>query len=172
MANNALPILSGLSSLLGISSSIGSAYTQAKAYEMQGKYQAQVGAINSEFAELAAEEAKRRGELAISQERKNIRQVRGSQRASLAAQGIDIDSGSALEVQLETEDTGARNILTIKTSAVQEAWGFKTKALMSTAEGKFSSAVSDQFAQNTILTGGLQAAAYGIKGGYDYFKTK
>lgn len=161
--------LLGIGSLIQGVSSISSAYAQSRFYEAQGAYQAHVAEINSEFSKLAAEEAIKRGQKNIALAQKQKKQVLGSQKVALAAQGIDIESGSALLAQEDTLNTGARNLLQIKNNAWQEAWGYKTQALSSTASGQITQVLAEAQAKNTLLTGGLNAASDFSKS-YGYFK--
>lgn len=147
-------------------SSIGNSYSQYKALESQGAYQKQVYDFNTKVADLQSSDALRRGDVAISQERKGIRQAVGSERVALAAQGIDTESGSAKDIQDTTQLIGAQNEITIKANAWREAWGYKSQAVASAAAGQFANLSNSNMANNTILTGGINAIGSLLNSGY------
>jgi hypothetical protein len=73
--------------------------------------------------------------------------VIGTQRAEFAAQGVDVGSGSAVDVQKDTAYQGEIDALTLRTNAAREAWGYTVEAQGETLQ-----------AQNTRKLGKLQAA--------------
>lgn len=101
----------------------------ATAAEQQGDFQAGVLGINAELADRAAEDAVARGRETANRSQANTRQLRGAQRATLAAQGIDVGDGSAADLGLETEQLGELDVLTIANNAQREAFGFKVEAV-------------------------------------------
>ncbi|MFA6051570.1 MAG: hypothetical protein WC762_03170 [Methylobacter sp.] len=52
----------------------------------------------------------------------------GKQRASLAANGVDVTEGSALDLIASTEFLGQSDVNTIQSNAALEAWGYDVKA--------------------------------------------
>lgn len=83
----------------------------------------------------------------------------GEQRVALAQQGIDINTGSAGDIQSETDAISHQDAETIKNNAWREAWGFKTQAAEDRGRGKMALATGRATAFNTMLTGGLNAAS-------------
>lgn len=147
--------------------SIFGAVKQSAAQKAQGEYQKSMSEINAKLAETSAKDAIFRGDEAAKNIQGQTKQLIGSQRAALAAQGINIDSGSALDIQADTARQGEIDAITVKNNAWREAWGYKVEALNSTYQGKFAQMGANAAAKNTLLTGGLQAAgyAYGAFGG-------
>lgn len=152
------------SSIIGAGTSFSSAYTQSQAIKSQAGFEKGQAEFNSHLADLNAAGAKVRGEKLYSQYNKKVKQTIGSQRAAYAAQGIDVTSGSAHEVQTDTRRVGDLDLMTIKNNAWQEAWGYKTQALQDTMRGNFTSLASDYAAKNTLLAGGLSSLSYGLQG--------
>ena len=146
--------------------SVGSGYAQAKAYEMQGDYQRRMGELNAKLSEAQADDALKRGEKAVVQHKKQVKKLIGAQRTSLAAQGVELDSGSALDIQEESAQLGQIDALTIRNNAWREAWGFRTQALTHSAQGEFAGLAYGTQATSSLLTGGIQAAGYGMQSGY------
>jgi hypothetical protein len=145
--------------------SILQAKAQSAGIEAQGEYHKSVSEMNSRLATLSAEDALRRGKKAAYLHKREIKRTIGSQRAALAAQGIEIDDGSALEVQMDTATQGELDAITIKNNAFREAWGYKMEAVAATARGEFAAAGARFDSRMTMLTGGMNALNYGIKAG-------
>lgn len=93
------------------------------------KYQAQVAKNNAELAKDAAKDAEIRGENAAQQTRLRTRQVIGNYRASAAARGVEVDSGSALDTTVDLAGIGELDALLIKDNATREAWGYNNQAI-------------------------------------------
>lgn len=138
--------------------SVGSAYAQSQAIEAQAEFQSQMFEFNKELASYKADDALERGTKSANDLRKQVKQLIGSQRASLAAQGIEIDSGSAAEIQRNTNYMGKLDMLRIKSNAWREAWGYKVEALNYGSQANFASMAAETNSRNTLLTGGLNAA--------------
>jgi hypothetical protein len=144
---------------------LSSAYSQSEAKKLQGKYQKELFDHNSRMAGLQAEDALRRGDREANQQRKKARQVQGSQRAALAAQGIDVDLGSAAEIQDETIVQGERDAQTVRNNAWREAWGYRAQAEDAASRGLMGDAIAQSDARNTLITGGMNAAGSFAKAG-------
>lgn len=151
-------------------SSLGNAYSQSVAARSQGEYQKNVQNINKNFAEMNATEAIKRGEKDAQTVRTKVKQTVGAQRAALAAQGIDIDVGSAQDVLQETREAGKLDITTVKNNAFREAWGFKVSALEATMKGEFAELSGNFAARRTLLTGGMDALSSSVKAYTTYKK--
>ena len=100
----------------------------AKGAERQGAYEQGVYDQNAGFAEQQAADAIARGDTEAQRHMAAIRGLIGSQRAGFGAQGIDINSGSALDVQANDAAMGALDELTIRNNAAREAWGYRVQA--------------------------------------------
>lgn len=147
-------------------SAFGSAYSQATAYQMQGAYQKKMFEMNSALAELQAEDTLKQSERTIQKHRKAVKGLIGEQRVSLAAQGIDVESGSALDVQGDTAMLGKLDEIAIKNNAWREAWGYRMDAVRSSAAGQVAGNIGSFKSDMTLLTGGLNAINYGLQSAY------
>lgn len=144
-------------------SQFGAQRQQAGAVLAQGQYHQRIAEWEARLAELQAEDAVKRGREAEGRYRQGIKQTIGSQRARLAAQGIAIDDGSALDVQAETAEIGELDALTIRNNATREAFGYKTEAMSARMGGESAMAAAQGEARGlrnaawgTLLTGGAQ----------------
>lgn len=133
---------------------------QAKALTAQGTYEQQMFQRNADLADQQARDAIARGDVAAGVRGAETRQRVGSQRAAMAAQGIDLGTGSALDVQENEQYLSALDIATIKNNAAREAWGYKMQAADSIRRGTLAKATSDMEALSlrsdmgtTLLTG-------------------
>ena len=136
------------------------AVTGAYSSYQQGKAQRYISESNARVAEMKARDALKRGHEAEGLSRQRTKKLIGSQRASLAAQGIRLDAGSALDVQMEAGDFGELDALTIKNNALREAFGFKTEARNASMQGRMAYQTGTNEAMQTLLTGGIRAVDY------------
>jgi hypothetical protein len=119
--------LAGLT-LAGGASKYFSEKKQGASAQAQGDYEAAMLGQNADLADAQATDAIARGALSEQKLRGQTRQVVGAQRTALAAQGIDINSGSAGAVQGETNSIGEFDALTTRLNAQREAYGYTTQA--------------------------------------------
>ena len=89
---------------------------------------AELSDFNAAVADIQATDAIERGAEEESRFRSLVRGSVGAQRASFAAQNIDVGYGSALDVQQDAATLGELDALTIRSNAQREAWGFKVAA--------------------------------------------
>lgn len=150
---------------------IGNAYAQSQAIKARAAYQSTISKINAEMANLAAEDAIKRGEVSARDYQKEVDQMIGQQRVAYAAQGVDVNFGSAADIQEETRMRGALDALTIKNNAWREAWGYRVEALNSTFAGEFAKLEGKSASRQTLLTGGMQALGYGAQAAGQFSKS-
>jgi len=168
----------GLTAVLGASlgtsvlSTGATAYSQSNAIRTQGKYQQQQLETNMRLANIQANDAIARGESAANEQKKKVKQLIGTQRAALAAQGIEVNSDTALDIQADTAGMGALDVLTIKNNAWREAWGYKVQALDYSGQAVMAGISSKFNATQTLLTGGMNIAKDVTGGIYSYESVK
>jgi len=141
-------------------------FSQYNAVKSQGEYQKNVYETNARFANVQAEDAIRRGDKNSESHLKQVRALIGGQRATLAAQNVEIDSGSPLAVQMDTAGIGALDALEIRNNAWRESWGFKVQSADFQSKARFAMLEARNKANNTLLTGGLQALNSGLNMAY------
>lgn len=139
-----------------------STYSQSRGIKAQGEYQAQQAAQNANLATLQSEDAITRGKRDVSAHKQQVRKLIGSQRAALAAQGVDVNYGSALDVQEDTAALGALDELTISNNAWRESFGYRVQATDYGFQGQFAKLAARNEARNTLLTGGAQIVNSGL----------
>src|SRR5262245_53626432 len=131
----------GLLALLAIGTGI-SAGTQvygaikgAHAAKRQGELeqdtandQARLLEDNATLAEQQAQDAIARGAESEERFRQGVATIIGSQRAASAAANLDVNFGSALDIQHDAAYLGELDALTIRSNAAREAWGYRVDA--------------------------------------------
>lgn len=128
---------------------------QANALDKAGAYSRAAFDENARLAEQQAADALAQGKTAELRQRTAGRQFRGAQRARLAAQGIDISSGSAADVQAETVAMSELDALTIRNNARRAAYGYQVQA----GDLRRQGALAELSARNQASA--LRTASYG-----------
>jgi hypothetical protein len=90
--------------------------------------QADLLEANAAIADLQADDAIARGVQEEQRYRQVVRGAIGTQRAGFAAGNINVNTGSAVDVQADAAMLGELDALTIKTNAAREAWGYNVQA--------------------------------------------
>lgn len=99
------------------------AYQQAEAEQEAAKY-------NARMANLQAQNAQRRGEEEAAKIQRQARQLAGTQRATFAARGIDISSGTPSDIIDETNFFGQVDAATARENAAWESFGYQSESAM------------------------------------------
>lgn len=150
-------------SAAGAIASAGGAYQQAQGQRSSLEYQAAVSRSNAVLAGYQASDAITQGQVVEGNQRLKTAQLKGSQRAQMAANGIDMGEGNANDVLTTTTMMGERDALQIHDSAMMQAWGYRTQQQnfrddASRAEGQ-ANAISPWLAAGTSLLTGAAGVA-------------
>lgn len=97
----------------------------ASSYDIQSS----VMRTNATLAENQAKDAIYRGNRTSQYARRDYRNVRGSAQASMAARGVQLDSGSPVALLAGIDAMSAEDQYSIKTTAEREAYGHKVDAI-------------------------------------------
>lgn len=124
--------------------------------QQQGKYQEKVGKNNALSAKYAAEDAMARGAVEEQQQRNRTRALMGQQRAALAANGIDTDSGTGSLLLTDSAGMGEFDALTVRNNAMKQAYGLNVQSDNLLSDGKAARIGANNAAFSTFLTGGSQ----------------
>lgn len=141
----------------------GAAVTAYGQYQV-GQYEQKVANMNAKLAGQQARDAEARGNIAEQTHLQKVRQMLGAQRARLGASGIEVNSGTALDLTTDTARMGAMDALTIRNNAAREAWGYRVQGVNYKAQGELAAAQGTNQAMGTLLTGGSQAYGTWKKG--------
>lgn len=142
----------------GLGAQVFGSYQQAQAQRAQASYNARVAENNAVTAEYQAQDAKRRGDEEAAAIRRNADMLKGSQRASMAAKGLDLAEGTAQELQDQTDFFSMVDQTTARNNAAKDAWAarvqganFRSSAAASRATARSISPVGAGF--TTLLSG-------------------
>ena len=131
-------------------------------------YRAQVARNNADAYDAAATRTVQGGEVASDTMGLRAAQNLGKVKASQAANGIDVNTGSAVDVQAGTAQAGRLDQLTTLSNAQLQGYGYRTRAAQERAQANLDSAGAAQApegaaaeAASTIL-GGASALPFGL----------
>ena len=91
--------------------------------------QAAVADSNARISELGAQSALMQGQQQVGALTLRAGQLKSSQRAAMAANGIDLGTGNAAELQASTDIMKEIDANTLTANAVRSAWGYRTQAM-------------------------------------------
>ena len=112
----------------GMALSAMGAFNSSQASQDAYNAQSQIAKNNAVIAGWQAEDAITRGDQAATASRVKTARLKGSQRAALAANGVDLSVGSAQHVLNDTDYLGALDANRLIDNAAREAWGYRTQA--------------------------------------------
>ena len=102
----------------------------------QSKYDQAVARNNETINNRAAADALERGRIDRISHKQEISKVIGVQRAALAGKGVEVDSGSALDLTTDTAGTGAFELAQLEANSEREAYEFRTRGSNAAAAGE------------------------------------
>ena len=146
-----------------IGSLVGGTALSAYAKHKAGREQQKMYQQNAQYADWQAKDAITRGQVNEKRARQNTEQVIGAQRTSFAAQNVDVNQGSSLDVQADAAYLGELDALTLRNNAAKESYGFSVQASDLRKRGKYAKQTGDMEALTSIVGGGssLLLAKYG-----------
>lgn len=146
---------------ISIASSVGGgilgafgANTKADAEQSMYNYKSQVAKNNSIIAERNATEAVAAGEIAGQTNDMRTRAKVGDALVAQAANGLDVGSGTNVNVRDSIQSLGHLDTLTILHNALKQSTGFKSQAMNFTAESALDTAAG----QNSRTAGDYNVA--------------
>ena len=104
----------------GMGLKAGGAYESAVAQKISNR-------VNADIAAYQASQAVQNGQAEVDKLDLQVAQVKGQQRASMAANGVDLGQGSATDVLASTDLLGDRDKATTMDNALRTAWGYKVQ---------------------------------------------
>jgi hypothetical protein len=141
----------------GILGAVG-AQDQASSQQQMYNYKAQVSKINADINRQNAAWARTKGEKEATQFGMKAAQQRGQIRATQGASNLDVNSGSAKEVQQSQEKIKDIDMSTIRENAAKIAYDYETKAVMDenqagldTMSGQFAKKAGNMKALESII---------------------
>lgn len=143
-----------------------------------GTYQAAVASNNALIAEQNADYAIKAGQQQAATESMKGAATVGAIKSAQAASGVDVNTGSAVDVQESERLRSALDTQTVMHNAQLKAYGYRTQATnfeaeagLRTAEGDAAKSASRTKALSTLLSGASSTAWMGAKMGPSSYDT-
>jgi hypothetical protein len=146
-----VPILTAVA-IGGLALSAWGGYQEGKAQEDAAKYSAAVDRNNATLKDQQAEQVSKIGAIEEERHRRKVQQAIGGQRAALAANGLDLSSGTPLDLVTETAALGEEDALNIRFNAAREAWGFREEAKSLRGAAAYKTTAGKNAKNATFLT--------------------
>lgn len=134
---------------------VGAAYSGYNSYQ-QGNFQEDVSEYNARQLENEATRTRNKGVEEEVEHRKLVKQLIGEQRATQAAAGVDVNSGSPLQLQVDTEMQGEIDALRIRENYDYRIASLGEQRRLTLAEGD----AARQQGRNQLMGSVLTAAGY------------
>ncbi len=149
----------------GAASTVG-AYYGAKSQKTVLNGQATMADLNAQQAELAAQQELARGNAQIAQITARAGQVKGAQRAALAANGIDLGDGSAAEVLTSTDIAKETDMNQAQVNAINAAWGYRKQGTNYSNQALAARASADSISPGMAAATSLLGSATQVAGSW------
>ncbi len=152
----------GTLALVAAGSQIAGAVVGAEGAKTQANAQAAAAGYNAKIAAQNAELAGAEGEAKVAQSQATTRAKIGATLASQAASGVNINTGSNVNVRESEAKLGTLDALTIRSNAAREAYGYAAQSQLDIAAAKNAKVAGNINATASILGGfGNAASSYG-----------
>lgn len=148
-----LPFAAAGLSILGTIQGFMGQKAQAKAAANQAKYNSAVAENNALIAQRNASLAAQEGNAALETQLMENRAKIGAIKAAQAASGVNINTGSAVDVRSSAAETGQLSALNIRSNAIRKAYGYQQDA----ADYKTQAGLYDTQAHNEKVAGNINA---------------
>ena len=132
---------------------------QAYGQYQSGKFNADMANAQAGIAEQSSRDALGRGAADANASLQQANKAASSQPVAMAAGGVAVGSGTALDVLADTASAGAFDAAIAKNNAAREAYGYQGQAAMSRAEATQARRQGNMGAVSSIMTTG--ASIYG-----------
>lgn len=160
------PLLIAAGALSGIQLIGG--FQQAEMIRSQARLKEQIDEMNADQAEIDAFDAEAAGFSEIARYQSVIDSTVADQRVGYASQGVDVNYGTAQEVQNETRLTGLFNQLDMEKQVREKALGIKREARLIRIGSQASRATAEA-AAGAAQFAGITGAAGTALSGYSKF---
>lgn len=174
MASFSPGALAGAGNILqagGAANSIVGSYYSSQAQKSALEFQAMTAQTNAALAEKSAQSVLLSGEAQAHQVQLHTAALKGTQRAALASNGVDLGEGSAARIQSDTTSIGKMDAETTAANAVRAAWGYRTQATNYENSARFTQAQADTTSPTAAMFSSLLGGASGVAGNW-YKQTK
>lgn len=141
-ASSTFATISSIGQIVGLAGSAFGAIQGGRAQAASDKYAASVAANNAQIARDNATRTAQEGDANAEKKQLETRAKLGGLLADQGASGVDVNSGSAVDVRSSAAETGALDALTIRSNAARQAYGYQTDAAGFDAESSMKNAAA------------------------------
>lgn len=163
-----LASLAALAQASGAISSAGQGYSGYASNIAQGQFQGGIQDINARMAGLKENEAIARGDVMAERRGLQTQQEIGKQRVALAGNQVNVNTGSAANIQVDTAAAGAVDQATLRRDAALQAWGYGMEGVQDRLRGRVARISGRSAGNSSLISGGASfargAAATGLYG--------
>lgn len=138
---------------LALGATVGGSVLSATSAYQQGQVAKQTARNNAQMAEVAAQDAQRRGEEDAAAVQRKGAALKSAQRVSLASKGLDLSYGTAADLQDQTDFFTQSDAATTRTNAAREAWSTRARGQQALALGKADALNASMQAAGSLLGG-------------------
>ncbi len=112
------------------------AYSGARSQQSALNYEAGVAGFNATQAENQAQIALEQGQFQVNQLRRAAAADKGSARQAFAASGVDLTTGSPVDVLTSMDAMSEMDVNQAEINAVREAWGYRAQRVNFESEAR------------------------------------
>ena len=148
-----------LLSVAGAGLSAYGVYQQSAGQKAAAKYEASVASANAKVAEFKAQDALDRAQVDAENVGRRVASMRGQQKAALAANGLDLSSGTPQSILSATDFYGLADQATVANNANREAAGYRTQGANYQAEASMQRSRASSISPFTSMATSLLTSA-------------
>lgn len=141
-----------------VTGAVGSFFS-AQSQKSNLQFQAAMGKINANLAEQSAQSVLRVGQQQVGQITLRAGAIKSAQRVAFAANGIALDSSSAVQQLTSTDLMKEMDVNTVTANAVRSAWGYRTQGVNALNDSMLKSASANSISPVAAGAGSLLAGA-------------
>lgn len=145
--------------VVGVIASVAATAVSYQSSQNQAKFAEDTAKYNARVAENDAEKQRTLGVEEENKQRRETAEAVSRQRAQLGANGVEIDQGSALQLQTDTATLGEVDALRIRQNFNDGANALDTSASLTQLQGANQAQASRNQATSTLITAGAGVAS-------------
>lgn len=142
------------------------AFSAASGQQSMARGRAEIARINAATAENTARSVLMSGQREEQRSRLATANLKSTQTAHFAANGVDLGEGSTARTLASTDILGEIDANTIAANAVRSAWGYKTQAVNYQNDARMSEAQADSISPGLSAAGSLLTSASQVAGSW------
>jgi len=117
-----------------------------------GSFAEDIGQMNESSLNRQADARIEAGKIEEQTQRTKTSQIKGQQKTSFAASGVDISSGSPVDILSDTAAIGELDALTIRSNAETDAYNLRMQGVSAGLQGKLAKRQGIGGAVGSVLT--------------------